>query len=71
MIMQWRMSDWCGALTFSWSYLGGSLPDHTDLVAVLNDFNAHRPSTPSCVEQPTGVRRPASVPVTRSTLVRK
>jgi hypothetical protein len=52
-IMQWRMSDWCGALTFSWSYLGDSLPDHPDLVAVLRDFNAHRPNTPSCVEQPT------------------
>jgi hypothetical protein len=57
MIMQWRMSDWCGALTFSWSYLGGSLPERTDLVRVLHDFNAHRPNKPSCVEQPNTVSR--------------
>jgi hypothetical protein len=46
MVDQWRRSDWCGAITFSWSYQGGRLADHPDLVAVLRQFNA-RPPVPA------------------------
>lgn len=44
MIEQWRASDWCGALTFSWSYQGGRLVDHPDLLAVLRGFNTRPPA---------------------------
>ncbi|WP_433503766.1 hypothetical protein ACQP04_29340 [Pseudonocardia halophobica] len=43
MIDQWRSSDWCGAITFSWAYSGGRLADHPDLLAVLDRFNAELP----------------------------
>ncbi|WP_163505810.1 hypothetical protein [Fodinicola acaciae] len=39
MIAQWQRSDWIGELTFSWSYAGGSLRDHPDLLAVLGRLN--------------------------------
>jgi hypothetical protein len=41
---QWRPSDWCGALFFSWTWAGGNLIDHPDLLAVLKSFNAHLPT---------------------------
>lgn len=43
MLDQWRASDWCGALVFSWNYEGARLSDHPELVAVLSDFAAHPP----------------------------
>ncbi len=46
MLDQWRRSDWCGALVFSWTWDGGDLSDHPALLAVLKSFNAHLP-TPS------------------------
>jgi hypothetical protein len=44
MIGQWRRSDWCGAITFSWSYRGARLADHPELLAVLQRFNADLPT---------------------------
>jgi hypothetical protein len=44
MIDQWRSSDWCGALTFSWSYRGSRLADKPALLDVLRTFNRDRPS---------------------------
>lgn len=41
---QWRQSNWCGALFFSWEWQGGRLADHPELLAVLKQFNAHLPS---------------------------
>jgi len=46
MLDQWRRSQWCGALVFSWVWDGGRLSDHPELLAVLKAFNAHLP-TPS------------------------
>lgn len=40
MITQWQHSDWEGQLTFSWSYAGGRLTDHPELLDVLRRFNA-------------------------------
>jgi hypothetical protein len=39
MIGQWQHSDWKGELTFSWSYAGGRLLDHPDLLDVLRRLN--------------------------------
>jgi hypothetical protein len=44
MIRQWRNSDWCGALTFAWSYGGASLREHPGLLSVLRTFNRDRPA---------------------------
>jgi hypothetical protein len=44
MLGQWRRSGWCGALVFSWTWAGGKLADHPDLLAVLKAFNAHLPT---------------------------
>lgn len=39
MITQWQHSDWEGELTFSWSYAGGRLVDHPELLDVLRRLN--------------------------------
>lgn len=39
MITQWQHSDWEGQLTFSWTYAGGRLVDHPELLAVLRRLN--------------------------------
>lgn len=44
-LAQWQKSDWSGQITFSWSYAGGRLSDHPDLLSVLQRFNA-RPRNP-------------------------
>lgn len=44
MLDQWRHSDWCGALVFSWTWQGADLADHPELLAVLKTFNAHLPA---------------------------
>jgi hypothetical protein len=44
MLDQWRASDWCGALVFSWDYQGARLLDHPELRSVLSDFGAHPPA---------------------------
>jgi hypothetical protein len=46
MVDQWRASDWCGAITFSWSYQGQALSDHPQLLKVLAAFNADLPVPP-------------------------
>lgn len=46
MLGQWRRSDWCGALVFSWTWAGNDLADHPDLLAVLKAFDAHLPTAP-------------------------
>ncbi|MGZ6862758.1 MAG: hypothetical protein ACXVF8_15125 [Blastococcus sp.] len=43
MLDQWRRSDWCGVLVFSWTWDGANLSDHPELLAVLKAFNAHPP----------------------------
>lgn len=43
MLDQWRRSDWCGALVFSWTWEGNQLSERPDLLAVLTSFNAHLP----------------------------
>lgn len=40
MIAQWQKSDWSGQITFAWSYAGGRLSDHPDLLSVLQRLNA-------------------------------
>lgn len=47
MLEQWRRSDWCGALVFSWTWQGAQLSDHPDLLAVLRSFDAHLPKAPA------------------------
>lgn len=39
MIAQWQKSDWSGEITFAWSYDGGRLLDHPDLLSVLQRLN--------------------------------
>ncbi|HJQ47118.1 MAG TPA: hypothetical protein VJ870_12485 [Amycolatopsis sp.] len=39
MIAQWQRSSWSGEITFSWSYGGGHLSDHPDLLTVLRQLN--------------------------------
>ena len=49
MLDQWRRSDWCGALVFSWTWDQGNLSDHPELLTVLKAFNAHLPTpSPTC-----------------------
>jgi hypothetical protein len=43
MLDQWRRSDWCGALVFSWTWEGNQLSARPDLLGVLTSFNAHLP----------------------------
>lgn len=45
MISQWQNSDWCGEITFAWSYENSQLADHPDLLDVLRQLNT-RPQTP-------------------------
>ncbi len=53
MLDQWRASDWCGAVVFSWDYQGARLHDHPELEAVLRDFAAHPPvAHPGCFASP-------------------
>ncbi|NIH80849.1 hypothetical protein [Amycolatopsis viridis] len=40
MIAQWQKSDWGGQITFAWSYGGGRLTDHPELLSVLQRLNA-------------------------------
>lgn len=40
MVAQWQKSDWSGQITFAWSYAGGRLSDHPELLAVLQRLNA-------------------------------
>lgn len=40
MITQWQHSDWEGELTFSWSYAGGRLVDHPELLDILRRLNS-------------------------------
>jgi hypothetical protein len=50
MLDQWRASDWCGALVFSWAYQGARLADHPELRSVLRDFGARPPVPhPGCL----------------------
>lgn len=39
MIAQWQRSSWSGEITFSWSYAGGNLGEHSDLLSVLRQVN--------------------------------
>ena len=52
MLDQWRASQWCGMIVFSWSYAGGTLADHDDLRSVLRDFNARPPVPGSSCASP-------------------
>lgn len=40
MIAQWQRSAWQGQITFAWSWAGGRLADHPDLLDVLRRLNA-------------------------------
>lgn len=40
MIAQWQKSQWSGQITFAWSYAGGRLSDHPELLAVIQRLNA-------------------------------